>query len=129
MKARWLVLAYPLVEIMAAFAVAQRIGWSWTIVLLLLGIPLGWMLTKRAGRQALVTATHVLRLGDMPAMRDLGALPAGLLIMVPGFVTDILGSMLLIPQVRKLLWGNRIPAPTGDVITGQIITRHDERTD
>jgi UPF0716 protein FxsA len=126
MKLRVVLVAYPLVEISAAYGVALFIGWAWTIALLITGIPIGWFITKRAGRDALREGTELLRNGDIPAMRDLGLLPAGILILIPGFVTDLLGSLLCIPQVRSAIWGQRISRPGGQVIQGHIIDQRDE---
>jgi UPF0716 protein FxsA len=126
MKLRMFLVAYPLAEISAAVGVASLIGWLWTIALLILAIPLGWLITKRAGQEALRDVAELLRSGDMPAMRDLGLVPAGLLIMVPGFVTDVLGAALCVPQVRRALWGRQFLRPSGQVIQGQIIDRRDE---
>jgi UPF0716 protein FxsA len=129
MKLRFLLVAYPLAEISAAYGVASLIGWPWTIALLIAGMPIGWMITKRAGQGALQEMTEIIRIGDMPAMRDLGLVPAGLLIMVPGFVTDLLGAVLCVPQVRRAMWGRRMPNPAGQVIEGQIIDKRDEPID
>lgn len=126
MKLRILLVAYPLAEIFAAYGVASVIGWPWTIAMLIAGIPIGWMITKRAGQGALREMTVLLRSGDVPTMRDLGLVPAGLLIMVPGFVTDLIGAVLCVPQVRRAMWGRRMPRSAGLIIQGQVIDKRDE---
>lgn len=121
MKRRLLVFGYPLAEILTAMGVASLIGWTWTIVLLAVGIPIGWTITKRAGARVLTQMQESLTQGTMPA-QGLSVL-AGLLITIPGFLTDALGALLLIPPVQgwvRTRW--RLPGE-GTVIQGVIIVK------
>ncbi len=49
-RTRALVFGYPLAELLVAFGVAQVIGWGSTILLLLLGIPVGAAVMSKASR-------------------------------------------------------------------------------
>lgn len=120
-RTRLLVFGYPLVEILAFWGVATLIGWGWALVLIVIGVPAGWALVRMAGEEASRGR------GD----RALGMGLAGVLIMVPGFVTDIAGLVLLLPPVRRAL-GARLQAwvavspirmgfTTGDVVQGEIL--------
>jgi UPF0716 protein FxsA len=123
MKRRLLLFGYPLAEILTAMAVAAQIGWTWTLVLLAIGIPIGWSITKRAGARILSEMQQTLTRGTLPP-QGLSVL-AGLLITIPGFLTDILGGVLLIPGVQRSVstrW--RLPG-TGTVVQGVVIV-HEE---
>ncbi len=52
-RVRLLVFGYPLLEIATAYAVAQLIGWGWTLLLLAAGIPVGFTLMRKAGDAAM----------------------------------------------------------------------------
>ena len=99
-------LLYVLVEIAAVWAVASAIGLLWTIVALLVGAVLGAWLVRREGGKALRALLHAAGRGG-PARRGIteGMLLTlgGLLILLPGFVSDVAGILLLLPPVRALL--------------------------
>jgi UPF0716 protein FxsA len=121
MKLRFFIIGYPLVEIAAAVGVAHVIGWPMTIALLITGIPIGIVITQRVSRQAFATMTEYLRAGQLPSMGDAGAIIGGILITVPGFLTDAVGAVLLIPGMRRKLWGEQLPPSSGDVIYGHVV--------
>ena len=106
-RRRWvtwlLVLAFvvvPLVEIYVLIQVGQVIGPWWTILLLIADSILGGWLIRREGRRAWLALTTALNSGQMPAkeLAD-GALilVGGTLMLSPGFVTDGLGILLILP--------------------------------
>ncbi|HEU4810675.1 MAG TPA: FxsA family protein [Nocardioides sp.] len=93
----------PLVEIYVLIQVGQVIGAWWTILLLVLDSILGTWLIKREGSRTWQALRHALQTGRMPA-RELadGALilVGGTLMLTPGFVTDGLGILLILPVTR-----------------------------
>ena len=98
-----LLFVMPLLEITAVIAVGQLIGVWPTIILLVLESALGaWIVRREGGRawEALVTA---LQTGRMPS-RELSdaalILVGGVLLLTPGFVTDILGFLVVLPVTR-----------------------------
>jgi len=95
----------PIVELVVLIQVGQVIGPWWTILLLLLDSVLGAWLIKREGRRAWQALRDRLETGRMPA-RELadGALIVlgGALLLSPGFVTDVLGIVLIVPLTRPL---------------------------
>lgn len=124
MKIRYLLLAYPFVEVVAAIGVAQLIGWVWTAVLLAVGIPIGVTIVRVQARLAMVDVTDVVRRGQLPGIAVAGGVIAGLLITIPGFVTDVLGGVLLIPAVRRMIWRDRGiqgSRSAGTVIQGVVV--------
>jgi UPF0716 protein FxsA len=111
----WLLLVafvlVPLVEIYVIIQIGQVIGAWWTILLLVADSVFGtWLVRREGGRawRALVTA---LRDGRMPA-RELadGALivVGGTLMITPGFVSDAVGVLCIMPFTRPL--GRRVLA-------------------
>jgi UPF0716 protein FxsA len=111
----WLLLvafvAVPLVEIYVIIQVGQVIGAWWTIALLVADSILGSWLVKREGARAWRALRVALAEGRMPA-RELadGALIVigGTLMLTPGFVSDVLGVLFILPFTRPL--GRRLLA-------------------
>ncbi len=99
-----LLVALPIVELAVLIQVGQWIGVVDTIGLLVLVSLIGVWLVKRAGTGALRRIRADLAVGKVPsdALVDGGLLAgAGVLLIVPGFVTDCFGLLLLVPPVRS----------------------------
>ncbi len=100
----WLLIA--IAEIATFFWVGSQIGFGWALLLAVVTAVLGSYLVKRAGVSALSRIQHRIGEGRMPG-RELtdGAsiLVAGAFLISPGFVTDALGFLLLIPAVRATI--------------------------
>jgi UPF0716 family protein affecting phage T7 exclusion len=102
------VLAVPIVEIAVAVLLARTIGADATVGLILLGCLGGLWVLRWAGSGALRELGRVrpgAATGTTGAVgRDAGEaalkVVAGLLLVFPGLVTDVLGLLLLLPQVR-----------------------------
>lgn len=95
----------PLVEIYTLIQVGQVIGGWWTIALLILSSVVGGWLIKREGARTFHALRSALAGGRMPAreLADAGlVLIAGTLMLTPGFVTDVLGLLLVLPLTRPL---------------------------
>lgn len=128
-RAKLIFLGYPIVELIALWAVAQWIGWGSAIILILLGIPVGFIIMGKASRKRPVWFL------------------AGLLVAIPGFVTDVIGLVLLLPPIQRMLerrgkaWLDanvtfldfsggtaqmRSPYATGDVIPGTVVADESE---
>jgi UPF0716 protein FxsA len=93
----------PLVELAVFVQVAQWIGIVQTTLLLLLVSLLGIMVVRHQGIGVYRRVREQLRAGIVPAadlVNGLLVLIAGLLLIVPGFVTDAVGLLLLLPPVR-----------------------------
>lgn len=96
----------PLVELWVIIGVADVIGgWQTILVLVVESIIGGWLM-KRQGRSIVGRIDQRLRAHDLPT-RDLVdgllILLAGALMLTPGFITDIVGFVLLIPPSRALV--------------------------
>ncbi|MGN9756839.1 FxsA family membrane protein [Streptomyces sp. SD31] len=100
--AAWLVL-----EIWLLTVVADAASGLLVFVLLLAGLVLGSVVIKRAGRRAFQALNEALQRGGAPASGGGNGLMmlGGLLIMLPGLISDAVGLLLLIPPVQKALSG------------------------
>ncbi len=93
------------VEVFAFIEVGRAIGWLVAVVLLLGTSVLGaWMLFIQ-GRLAIQRVSLALSEHRAPGHTVIdGALGfiGGMLLLIPGFVTDVLGALLLLPLTQKL---------------------------
>jgi UPF0716 protein FxsA len=95
----------PLVEIAVAVQVSHVIGALNTIVILILLSLSGVWLTKFAGFGVVARIRTQLEAGRMPTNELIdGALvlTGGVLLIVPGFVTAVLGLLLMFPATRAI---------------------------
>ena len=95
----------PLIEIVAAFIAAHFIGWGWTVLALLVLSCLGAWQVKVQGLAAWRTASREIAEGASPAPAVLDGvirLVGALLVSLPGFVSAIIGGLLLASPVRRL---------------------------
>lgn len=118
MRALLILAAIPLIEIALFIQVGSLIGVWATIGLLLLSALLGVLLARRQTREVLRGMQAAAARGDDPSDRIIDAflvVVAGGLLIVPGFLTDALGLLLLLPAVRAALlrgFGRRIARRT-----------------
>ena len=102
----------PLVELAIAIWVAGLIGWVPTLLALaVLSIGGAWA-AKRQGGAIIGRARDAFRSGGLPAREGLDGtlvVVAGVLCILPGFLTDLLGLALLVPVVRHPVgrWASR----------------------
>jgi len=96
----------PLTELYVILKVGDAIGVVWTILLLAADSVLGALLLRSQGRAVWRRFNAALQSGRMPhrEVQD-GVLVifGGALLMTPGFLTDILGLLLLIPPTRAVI--------------------------
>jgi UPF0716 protein FxsA len=101
-----LFIVVPIAEIYVIVQVGQAIGAGWTIALLIADSILGWMLMRSQGRLAWRRFNEALAAGRPPAREVFdGALIifGGAFLLTPGFLTDILGIVLLLPPTRAVI--------------------------
>ncbi len=101
-----LFIVVPIAELYVIIQVGQAIGALPTIALLIADSILGSWLLRHHGRGAWARFTESLGRGRIPTneVAD-GAmiLFGGALMLTPGFLTDLLGMLLLLPPTRALL--------------------------
>jgi len=122
-------LLLPVVELVVAVQVGQLIGTGWTVLLVLAGCALGVVVLRRVGLAA------VRLLGDRgqwsgprpagPVGAGAGAALlglAGVLLLIPGLLTDAVGLVLLLPPVRAVL-GRRLTSAVQRRVVGVVNRR------
>lgn len=95
----------PLAEIYVLVQVGQAIGALWTILLLVLGVVLGTWLIRHEGARAWRALREAIASGRTPAAEIAdGALVllGGTLLVVPGFISDAVGVLLILPVTRPI---------------------------
>ena len=101
------ILALPFIEIAGFVIVGSQIGVLATLALVIAAGVLGAVLLRVQGFGVMARVRKELDAGQDPS-RELanGAmiLVAGILLLIPGFFTDIIGLLLFLPPVRALAW-------------------------
>lgn len=96
----------PLTEIAVFIKAGQHIGVLNTLILCFITAILGGAIVRYQGIALFMEAQKALRRGQMP-VRELFdgfcIIAAGACLITPGFVTDTIGFLLLVPPVRALL--------------------------
>jgi UPF0716 protein FxsA len=103
-----LFIVVPIAEIYVIIQVGEAIGVWWTIALLLADAVLGSMLARSQGRAVWRRFNEAIRIGRVPARETLdGALVlgGGAFLLAPGFLTDIVGALFLLPPTRAVIRG------------------------
>ena len=99
-------LLVPVVEIYVIIQVGQVIGAWPTVALLVAESVLGAWIVRREGRRAWRALTSAFREGGAPD-RELAdaalVLVGGVLLLTPGFVTDVFGFLFVLPFTRPLV--------------------------
>jgi len=99
-----LFIALPLVETWLLIKIGGIIGAVWTILAVITTAVIGSQLVRRQGLQTFAQIQACQARGEMPAVPILeGAalLLAGAFLVTPGFITDTLGFLLLVPALRQ----------------------------
>ncbi len=96
----------PLVELYVIIAVGERIGAFWTVILVLLTAFIGVNLLRIQGVSTLMRAQQNMARGVVPAMEMMEGMAlavGGVLLITPGFITDSIGFLLLVPASRRMI--------------------------
>jgi UPF0716 protein FxsA len=103
-----LLILWPVAELFVIIQVADAIGILYTLLLLIAGWPLGGWALRSQGRAAMERLAKAIAERRAPGREVVdGALilVGGLLLMIPGFITDVIGLLMLLPPTRVLLRG------------------------
>ena len=95
-----------LAELVVYVGVISWIGLGWTLLATLATTAIGWALLARQGTRALADLRERARAGQAPGreLGDAGLVAAGgLLMILPGFLGDLVGLLCLLPPTRPLL--------------------------
>jgi UPF0716 protein FxsA len=99
-------LVVPVLEIWVLIQVGSVIGGPLTVALLLADSLLGAWIVRREGRRAWRAVQNAVQTGRMPdrELADGGlVLVGGTLLLAPGFLTDVLGFLCLLPFTRPMM--------------------------
>ena len=102
----FLFIAIPLVEIYFLIQIGEVIGAWPTVLLVVLTAVIGVALLRWQGFSTLMRFQSQVAQGQVPAMplfEGLLLVVAGALLLTPGFVTDSIGFLLLIPPLRQAM--------------------------
>jgi UPF0716 protein FxsA len=103
----WIIfIAIPFTELMVFAAVSQHIGIFTTLCLAFLSAIIGGILVRKQGLKTIFAMRDALDRGKIPLNEIFDGfclVAAGALLITPGFVTDTVGALLLIPAMRRIL--------------------------
>ncbi|WP_064092601.1 FxsA family protein [Rossellomorea aquimaris] len=100
-----LLIIVPALEIGLLVLSGQAIGLPSTVLLIISTGILGAYLAKKQGIETLRKAQQDMQYGQLPGdaiIDGLCILVGGVVLLTPGFITDAIGFMLLLPTTRKL---------------------------
>jgi UPF0716 protein FxsA len=101
-----LFIVVPIAEIYVIIQVGQAIGALWTILLLIADSIIGARLLSWQGRRAWGRFQEAIAAGRMPHREVLDGVlivVGGAFLLTPGFISDAVGLLLLIPPTRAVL--------------------------
>lgn len=96
----------PLAELYVILKVGDVLGWWQTILLLALDSVLGSALLRSQGRAVWRRFNDTMSAGRVPhkeLQHGIAVILGGALLITPGFLTDILGLLLLLPPTRLVI--------------------------
>ena len=98
----------PVIEIYLLIKIGSQIGAIYTIALVFLTAIVGFYYAKYEGINTLKSGFVQLSKNETPAYEVISGAAiafAALLLIIPGFATDIIGFILIFPISRKLIFG------------------------
>tara|TARA_Y100000996_G_C22526847_1_gene644793 strand:- start:197 stop:616 length:420 start_codon:yes stop_codon:yes gene_type:complete len=126
----------PALEIFVIIKIGQNIGALVTVSLIFLTAIIGIYFAKIAGLNTLRSGIYNLYKNKLPVYEIISGASialAALLLIIPGFITDVLGFLLLIPFTRKIIINlfimkkNTPINRNEDYIEGEIIDKKKEK--
>ena len=101
-----LIIIIPVIEIYLLIKIGSEIGAIYTILLIFTTAIVGVYYAKYEGLNTLKSGFIQLRKNETPAFEMISGAAiafAAILLIIPGFVTDIFGFLLIFPPTRKLI--------------------------
>jgi UPF0716 protein FxsA len=95
----------PFIEIYFLIKIGSYLGAFNTVIIVILTAFFGALLARYQGFQTMLRVRESLERGEMPAEELIDALLillAGIVLLTPGFFTDLAGLMILIPSTRLI---------------------------
>jgi UPF0716 protein FxsA len=123
----------PTLEIFLMIKIGSKIGALNTIALIFLTAIIGMYFARIQGIQTIRSGMINLYQNKLPAYEILSGASialAALLLIIPGFFSDFVGILLLIPFTRKFIFSisfrNKKKFDNSETIDGEIIDKKDE---
>jgi len=101
-----LLIIWPIAELFVMYQVAEAIGFFWMLTLLFLSTVAGILVLRHRGRAAWARLRGAVSERRPPAKEAFDGVmvtAAGLLLIIPGFITSAIGLLLLFPPTRYVL--------------------------
>jgi UPF0716 protein FxsA len=98
--------AFPIVELTILFKLGDEFGWLATLAIVLGAGMAGAAVARLEGLRAAMRVRQQLARGTLPAAEMFDGLliaAAGVLLVIPGVVSDVAGLVLLLPPTRALV--------------------------
>jgi UPF0716 protein FxsA len=125
-----ILIVIPLGELFVLIEVGQSIGALSTIALAIFTAVLGLYLLKQQGRDVASRINDALRHQVVPTVESMEALIllfCAILLITPGFITDIVGFLALIPVIRQAICAHFLPISKNPTVR-KSDTNEDART-
>ena len=103
----FLLLIVPLAEIGAFIVIGREIGVLWTLAMVFVTAVIGSILLRIQGFGLINRIQSEMQDGRVPGrelVHGMMIMIAGVLLLTPGFITDTLGFLLFVPQIRDAGW-------------------------
>ena len=101
------IILVPITEIYLFIKIGSKIGAFYTISLIFITAIIGVMYARYEGLNTLRSGLSQLIKNELPAYEIISGAAiafAALLLIIPGFATDILGFLLILPLTRNLIF-------------------------
>ena len=128
-----IIIGLPALEIFIMIKVGSTVGALNTLALICLTAIIGVYLAKLQGLQTLKAGMINLYQNRSPVYELLSGASiafAAFLLIIPGFLTDLIGFLLLLPFTRKIFFNiafkNREEVDKNKTIDGEVIDKKDE---
>ena len=125
----------PAIEIFLMIEIGGKVGAFNTVALIFLTAIIGVYLAKLQGIQTLRSGMVNLYQKKIPVyelMSGASIAIAALLLIIPGFFTDTVGFLLLIPFTRRIIFyialkkKSKMPNKNNDTIDGEVIDKKED---
>jgi UPF0716 protein FxsA len=134
-----IIIGFPILEIIFMIKVGQLVGVINTVLLMLLTAIVGVFFARIQGLSALKSGFSNIYQNKIPIYEIISGASialAAFLLILPGFITDIIGLLLLIPFSRKILIdfflrkeNHKNQKENTSIIDGEIVERKEKDKD
>ena len=132
-----LIIGIPILEIMVMIKIGQQVGAINTILLILLTAFIGIYYARIEGINTIKSGFMNLYQNKVPIYELISGASiaiAAVLLIIPGFITDTIGFILLFPITRKFLinaWlkknkKNNLKNKNDDILEGEVVEKKDD---